>query len=89
MEHKFQGWDAVISYACQQEQLAKDKGETAARLNRGQRASIRAIAERITRNGLIVADEVGMGKTRIAVEVARSVVECSDRVVVLVPPGLG
>jgi hypothetical protein len=58
-------------------------------LNFGQCASLDAIAQRITKNGLIVADEVGMGKTRIAVELARSVTKCGGRVAILVPPGLG
>jgi hypothetical protein len=93
MNQTFQGWDAVakclIEYVHQQQQLADGKGETATRLNLGQRASIYAIAERITANGMIVADEVGMGKTRIAVEVARAVVKCGGRVAILVPPGLG
>lgn len=58
-------------------------------LNSGQRASLLAIASRIKNNGLIVADEVGMGKTRIAVALAKAVVECGGRVAILVPPGLG
>ena len=72
-----------------QEQLALEKGEDATRLNPGQRASLRAIASRILKNGVVIADEVGMGKTRIAVEVARCVIESGGRVAILVPPGLG
>ena len=53
------------------------------------RASLRAIALRIVKNGVVIADEVGMGKTRIAVEVARCVLKCGGRVAILVPPGLG
>ena len=58
-------------------------------LNAGQGASLHAIGERLPRNGVIIADEVGMGKTRIAVGVARSVIDCGGRVAILVPPGLG
>ena len=38
---------------------------------------------------MIIADEVGMGKTRIAAVVARAVTEAGGRVAILVPPGLG
>jgi hypothetical protein len=68
---------------------ARQKGESGVRLNPGQRDSVRAIASRIPHNGVLIADEVGMGKTRIAVEVARCVAESGGRVAILVPPGLG
>lgn len=93
MNQKFQGWEAVAEQlrhqAALQEQLARDKGEGATRLNPGQRVSLRAIATRIPKNGVLIADEVGMGKTRIAVEVARCVIQSGGRVAILVPPGLG
>lgn len=93
MEHKFQGWDSVATLlrhqADTQQNNAQETGESSARLNAGQRASLRAIANRIGQNGLVIADEVGMGKTRIAVDVAKSVVESGGRVAILVPPGLG
>lgn len=38
--------------------------------------------------GLLIADEVGMGKTRLAVAVAAAVVAEKGRVAVLVPPGV-
>ena len=92
MNQMFRGWEAVAEQlrrqAETQEQLEFRKGEDATRLNHGQRASIRAIASRITNNGVVIADEVGMGKTRIAVEVARCVVHNGGRVAMLVPPGL-
>src|SRR5262249_47778477 len=40
-------------------------------------------------NGLVLADEVGMGKTRIAVALARAVAESGGRTGILIPPGLG
>ncbi len=93
MKHKFNGWEEVADrlkkYAGNQQKLYSEKGEKACRINEGQRASLLAIAERITNNGVVIADEVGMGKTRIAVELARSVIESGGRVVILVPPGLG
>jgi superfamily II DNA or RNA helicase len=93
MNQIFQGWEAVAEQLRQQaeaqEQLALRKGEEATRLNQGQRASLRAIASRIVNNGVVIADEVGMGKTRIAVEVARCVILRGGRVAILVPPGLG
>jgi superfamily II DNA or RNA helicase len=93
MSQMFQGWEAVAKHLRQQadlqDQLANEKGEDSTRLNPGQRASLRAIASRIVRNGVVIADEVGMGKTRIAVEVARCVINSGGRVAILVPPGLG
>ena len=89
---KFQGWEAVAtrlrSYADEQQTLAENNSEMV-RLNEGQRASLHAIAQRIGNNGVIIADEVGMGKTRIAAEVARSVKESGGRVAIVIPPGLG
>ncbi len=58
-------------------------------LNDGQRTSLLAIGARLPGNGVVIADEVGMGKTRIAVGVARSVIRCGGRVAIVVPPGLG
>lgn len=93
MKQKFQGWSSVASRLQQKAEiemnLADEKGEKATHLNEGQRASLRVIASRIEKNGLVIADEVGMGKTRIAVEVARAVTESGGRVAILVPPGLG
>ena len=93
MSQMFQGWESVADHLRQQadlqDQLASEKGKTATHLNPGQRASLRAIASRILRNGVVIADEVGMGKTRIAVEVARCVIKSGGRVAILVPPGLG
>jgi hypothetical protein len=57
--------------------------------NDGQIRSLRAIAERLPHHGVIVADEVGMGKTRIAAAVAHAVILAGGRVAFLLPPGLG
>jgi hypothetical protein len=70
VKQRFQGWETVADLLRQQaegqEQLARDKREDATRLNPGQRASLHAIASRIVNNGVLIADEVGMGKTRIS-----------------------
>ncbi|OXJ26060.1 MULTISPECIES: DEAD/DEAH box helicase [Burkholderia] len=94
MKQVFQGWGAVgarlLDLADAAQATADEPARAAGwRLNDGQRASLRAIARRLPENGLIIADEVGMGKTRIAVAVARAVIDCGGRVAILVPPGLG
>jgi hypothetical protein len=60
-------------------------------LNVGQRATLTALRDRLCDKGLpgtILADEVGMGKTRIAVALARAVTGAGRRAVLVVPPGL-
>lgn len=83
MNQIFQGWQKVKELLCT---FAEDPS---IELNDGQKASLRAVAERLSKNGVIIADEVGMGKTRIAASVARAVIESGGRVAILVPPGLG
>jgi hypothetical protein len=91
MKQTFRGWNAVSqvlkAYAQHQQEVADSQAKP--RLNAGQRASLVGIADRIGQNGVIIADEVGMGKTRIAVELTRAVIECGGRVAILIPPGLG
>jgi superfamily II DNA or RNA helicase len=60
-------------------------------LDDSQRASIAEIAKRI-RNGcrmILIADEVGMGKTRIAAALIAAVVKENGRAAIVLPPGLG
>lgn len=83
MSHMFQGWTSVAAH------LGELAQGTAMVLNEGQKLSLRKIAERLPENGLVLADEVGMGKTRIASAVATAVIAAGGRVAVLVPPGLG
>lgn len=40
------------------------------------------------RPGVLIADEVGLGKTRLAIALAVCVVACGGRVALLIPPGL-
>lgn len=86
MNQKFQGWAEVARHLGD---MASPSSAFASLLNDGQRASLRAIAKRLPNNGVIVADEVGMGKTRIATALTRTVIEADGRVAILVPPGLG
>lgn len=92
MMQEFSGWKTVArglrEYSAQQ-LAAGAKPGGAAHLNEGQCASLQAIADRIADNGVIIADEVGMGKTRIAATLAQCVVEAGGRVAILVPSGLG
>ncbi len=83
MSQGFQGWAKVARNLSQ----IADGNELV--LNVGQRASLRAIAKRLPNNGVIIADEVGMGKTRIAAAIAKSVIAAGGRVAILVPPSLG
>jgi superfamily II DNA or RNA helicase len=79
----FAGWDAVARVL--HERASQDQHF----LNKSQSAAVRAIADRLRKNGVVLADEVGMGKTRIAVVVAQAVAECGGRAAILIPPGLG
>lgn len=81
----FRGWTEVAHHL---REMASPSSAFARLLNDGQRASLLAIANRISSNGVIVADEVGMGKTRIAVFVAKAVVQSGGRSAVVIPPGL-
>ncbi|MDR1276035.1 MAG: type III restriction endonuclease subunit R [Candidatus Accumulibacter sp.] len=83
MKRKFEGWEKVASNLLE---LAREK---TIELNKGQQASIEAIAVGLPNNGVIIADEVGMGKTRIAATTAKAVLNAGGRVAILVPPGLG
>ena len=77
MKQCFKGWMAVGQAL---EALAEAKGRPGWPLNDGQCASLRGIAARLPRNGVVIADEVGMGKTRIAVALTRSVTAAGGRV---------
>lgn len=85
MKQKFRGWTEVARHL---HEMASPLSAFAPLLNDGQRASLLAIADRIGSNGVILADEVGMGKTRIAVFVAKAVVQSGGRSAVVIPPGL-
>jgi hypothetical protein len=60
-------------------------------LDAGQRASLTELARRIRagRRKALLADEVGMGKTRIAVALIEAVRQAGGRSAVVLPPGLG
>lgn len=87
----FQGWEAVAdgldAVAAQAEGLDVEH----AQLDEGQCASIRMIAQRVRgeRRALLIADEVGMGKTRIAAALISAVRSCGGRAAIVMPAGLG
>lgn len=83
MKKSFNGWAKVAK------SLLALKDDPTLKLNEGQIASIKELAKRLPKNGVIIADEVGMGKTRIAVAVAKCVIAEGGRVAILVPPGVG
>ena len=93
MNHQFQGWDAVASELSKitggNREIGRDRDGRPICLRDGQAASVRELAKRLPQNGVIIADEVGMGKTLIAVVVARAVIAAGGRVAILAPPGLG
>lgn len=62
-----------------------------ANLDVGQRASVAELAERIRagRRAMLLADEVGMGKTRIAVALIEAVRQAGGRAAIVLPAGLG
>jgi hypothetical protein len=86
VKSNFAGWDEVAGHLME---TASPSSPSASLLNDGQRASLRAIATRIASNGIVVADEVGMGKSRIAAYVANAVTRSRGRCAILIPPGLG
>ncbi|MFB1489261.1 MULTISPECIES: SNF2-related protein [unclassified Thiocapsa] len=57
-------------------------------LDDGQRASLAWMAKRLAQSGLVLADEVGTGKTRIACAVVHAVLDAGGRAAVVVPHGL-
>lgn len=81
MNNSFAGWPVVA-----QSLRAVVKSDVA--LNAGQKATLLAIAARIEQHGVILADEVGMGKTRIATTLAQCVMAAGGRVAILIPGGL-
>ncbi|WP_422506102.1 DEAD/DEAH box helicase [Stenotrophomonas sp. GZD-301] len=78
----FRGWQDVDSHA---RDVVRD---ARIELNPGQAASLLQLTTRLKEHGAILADEVGMGKTRIAVALAHCVVKAGGRVAIVAPPGL-
>lgn len=79
-------WTLVVEHL---EKFAEQEGEEP--LDFGQRASVQELADRI-KNGsraVLLADEVGMGKTRIAVALIDAVRRAGGRSAIVLPAGLG
>lgn len=55
----------------------------------GQDASLQWLRDNLSQqSGVLIADEVGLGKTRLAIALAVCVAHCGGRVAVVIPPGL-
>jgi superfamily II DNA or RNA helicase len=78
----FLGWDKVA-------EIINQTLDSNDRLNESQKASVKSILTRIQSSGVIIADEVGMGKTRIAVEFIQAVKQAGGRTAIVVPSSLG
>ena len=78
----FLGWGEVAK------RLRGFVGDDSAPLDEGQRASLMWMAERFPKHGVVLADEVGTGKTRIACAVVQAVLDAGGRAAVVVPHGL-
>ncbi|MGE6435406.1 DEAD/DEAH box helicase family protein [Shewanella baltica] len=78
----FLGWGKVS-------EIINQTLEANDRLNDSQKASVKSILARIESSGVIIADEVGMGKTRIAVEFIQAVKKAKGRTAIIVPTTLG
>lgn len=89
MKQEFRGWAVVAKNLVELVEQQNSSLKSESWLNQGQCASVLALAKRLPNNGVILADEVGMGKTRIAVAAIRAVVDAGGRVAVIVPPSLG
>ena len=85
MSRIFDGWEAVADAV---EVIVASARHGTNPLLEGQVRSLRAMIKRLPDNGLVLADEVGMGKTRIACVLANAVMSCGGRVAFVLPPGL-
>ena len=87
----YKGWGRVAEILDARAAEAEGLNDERALLDEGQCASIRVIAERLRdgRRALLIADEVGMGKTRIAVALIDAVCRCGGRAAIVMPAGLG
>lgn len=77
-----------FSWARVADALLAESRASGAALDEGQRQTLAFVAARIADHGVIVADEVGTGKTRIACAVIRAVLACGGRAAAVVPRGL-
>ncbi|RWR32593.1 helicase [Sinirhodobacter populi] len=79
-------WDKVASIL---DRIAGESADTL--LDHGQKASVIELAFRIRagRRSALLADEVGMGKTRIAAALIEAVREAGGRSAIVLPAGLG
>lgn len=76
MSQGFGGWNRVADH------LLSLTDSRAIELNDGQAASLLELAKRLPNNGVIISDEVGMGKTRIAATVSQALIAEGCRVTI-------
>jgi hypothetical protein len=87
----FAGWGRVAALLDERVAEAECQSDEHALLDKGQRDSVLVIAERLRdkRRALLIADEVGMGKTRIAAVLIDAVRRVGGRTAIVLPGGLG
>jgi hypothetical protein len=78
----------TVSWTKVTQELRRIVRDTGLPLDDGQRDSLHWMAERLPHGGLVLADEVGIGKTRIACAVVAAVRKAGGRAAVVVPQGL-
>lgn len=90
-ESKFHRWKDVATCLRQRVAAERTRRHEDALLDEGQCASLSVLAERLEagKRAFLLADEVGMGKTRIAAALIDAVKRCGGRAAVVIPGGLG
>lgn len=81
-------WRDVTSRLREIVDIQKRLQPSVQQLNERQRASLRWASVRLIKGGFVLADEVGLGKTRVACTVAKAVLDCGGRAAAIVPRGL-
>jgi hypothetical protein len=81
-------WSEVARLLRARCDLEERRSSDEQRLDAEQRASLGWMANRLPAHGVVLADEVGTGKTRIACAIVHAVVAAGGRAAVVVPHGL-
>lgn len=84
-------WNKVAKVLARHAKTSPKGSGGEALLDNGQQASLMELARRIRAGSrmALIADEVGMGKTRIAVTLIHAVREAGGRTAIVIPPGVG
>lgn len=82
-------WKKVEQMVHEKIALLGERNQAGKGLLYGQDRAVAFIARRLpAQRGVVLADEVGLGKTRVALIIADAVMACGGNVAVVVPPGL-